>query len=238
MFMNKKSIYMKKLLLMLVSLLTFVGLYSQTMTLRFVGHGKGGIQEEEVYQQIDSMLVHNVTRNWSRMIYYPDTVVIMNVSDVPIIDVKTAGLGQNVPNPFDCVTDVELNLNHDDAVTLAVVDINGRECLRYSGDLSAGSHLFEITLSVPQAYFLTAITSDAKYTIKMVNTGSCGNDKISLKSSSDENIRPKSFIDGQFELGDQMDYYAYTTYNGLVFTASDFRSQYNSEDITLLFRIP
>ena len=223
---------------MLASMLTVVAVYSQTMTLRFVGHGRGGIQEEETYQQIDSLLVHNVTRQWSRMIYYPDTVVIMNVSDVPVINVKTAGLEQNVPNPFDCVTDVELNLSHDDDVTLAVVDISGRECIRYSGNLPAGSHMFEITLSVPQTYFLTAVTSDAKYTIKMVNTGSCGGDKIMLKSSSAEGISQKSFIDGVFELGDQMDYYAYTTYNGLVFTASDFRSQVNSEDITLLFLIP
>ena len=73
---------------MLVSLLSFAGVFSQTMTLSFVGHGKGGIHDEEIYQQIDSLLVRNVTRQWSRMIYYPDTVVIINVLYVPVIDVK------------------------------------------------------------------------------------------------------------------------------------------------------
>jgi uncharacterized protein (TIGR02145 family) len=229
---------MKKLLLMLVSMLAFVGLYSQTMTLSFVGDGIGGNVEEEIYQQIDSLLVRNVTRQWDRMIYYPDTVVIMNVLDVPVIDVKKAGLEQNVPNPFDCVTDVELNLSEDDAVSISIVDVNGREYLRYSDNLAAGTHLFEVTLSKPQTYFLTAVTSNAHYTIKMVNLGSCGRDEIHLKSSYDAGVKAKSMIGEHFEYGDQMEYYAYTTYNGLVFNASEFRTQQGSEDIVIHFHIP
>ena len=229
---------MKKLLLILVSMLAFVGVYSQTMTLSFVGHGKGGNVEEEIYQKIDSLLVRNVTRDWDRMIYYPDTVIIMNVLDVPVIDIKRAGLEQNVPNPFNCVTDVELNLSVDQAVTLSVVDVNGREFLNYSGDLEAGTHLFEITLSKPQSYFLTAVTEEGKFSIKMVNVGSCGGDKISLKSSYNSGVCSKSFIERDFEYGDAMEYYAYTTYNGLVFNASEFREQNSSEDIVIHFRIP
>lgn len=229
---------MKKLLLLIVSLLAFVGVYSQTLTLSFTGRGEGGIMSEEIYQQIDSLLVRNISRSWDRMIYYPDTVVIMDVLDVPVIDVKRAGLEQNVPNPFNCVTDVELNLSQDDAVLISVTDVNGRECLSYSGDLSVGTHIFELVLSKPQTYFLTAITSDSKYTIKMVNMGSCGSDMISLKSSTVAGISPKSFIDGEFEYGDEMEYYAYTTYNGLVFNGSLFQAQNNSEDIIIHFNIP
>jgi len=229
---------MKKLLLMLVAMLAFVGVYSQTMTLSFVGHGKGGNVEDEIYQQIDSLLVRNITRDWDRMIYYPDTVIIMNVLDVPLIDVKREGVEQNVPNPFDCVTDVELNLSHDDAVSISIVDVNGREYLHYSGNLSAGSHVFEVTLSKPQAYMLTAVTGDSKYTIKMVNLGSCGKDEIALKSSSTIGVRTKSLIGEHFEYGDAMEYYAYTTYNGLVFNASEFREQNSSENIVIHFRIP
>ena len=236
--MNVNNTYMKKLLLVFASLLVFVGVYSQTITLSFTGRGHGGIETGEVYQQIDSLLVRNVTRHWDKMIYYPDTVVIMDVLDVPLIDVKREGVEQNVPNPFDCVTDVELNLTHDDAVSISVVDVNGREYLHYSGNLSAGSHVFELTLSKPQAYMLMAVTGDSKYTIKMVNLGSCGKDEISLKSSSSVGVRAKSLIEDHFELGDQMEYYAYTTYNGLVFNGSEFRTQNASEEITIHFQIP
>ncbi|MBO4614650.1 MAG: hypothetical protein J5709_05995 [Bacteroidales bacterium] len=230
---------MKKLLLMLVALLTFTGVYSQTITLSFTGRGRGGTVTEEIYQQIDSLLVQNFTRHWERMIYYPDTVVIMDVLDVPLIEVKHEGVEQNVPNPFDCVTDVELNLSHDDAVSISIVDVNGREYLHYSGKLSAGAHVFEVTLSKPQAYMLTAVTGDSKYTIKMVNLGSCGKDEIALKSSSNVGVRAKSLIGEHFEYGDQMEYFAYTTYNGIVFNGSEYRaSQTGSENVVIHFNIP
>ena len=230
---------MKRLFILFILLLSIgSGLLAQTVTLSFTGRGHGGINEEEIYQQIDSLQIRNVTRHWEQMIYYPDTVVIMDVLDVPMISIPQSGLGQNVPNPFDCVTEAELTLYESDAVNMSIIDANGREYASYSGNLPAGIHKFEITLAVPQAYFLTAVTSTGKYSVKMVNLGSCGTNRMNLVSSSDLQIGSKSLVENEFDLGDQMEYYAYTTYNNIVFNASEFREQTASEDITIHFYIP
>lgn len=213
-------------------------MFSQTVTLSFTGRGSGGYMTEEIYQRIDSLQVRNITRDWMQMIYYPDTVVLLETLAVPMLDVKQSGLEQNVPNPFNCVTEAKLNLYEGDNVTMRILDASGKEYLSYSGKLPAGEHLFEITLAIPQTYFLAAETSVGKYMVKMVNLGSCGTNSLVLKSSSGIAITSKSLISDVFELGDQMEYLAYTTYNNRVFDASLIQEQNVSEDITIHFNIP
>ncbi|MBQ5571307.1 MAG: hypothetical protein IIT38_00360, partial [Bacteroidales bacterium] len=223
---------MRRLFISIILMMVCAGMFAQSVTLTFTGRGSGGNVTEEIYQQIDSLQVRNITREWEQMIYYPDTVVVMEPLAVPMLDVRHSGLDQNVPNPFDCVTEADLTLYEGDVVKLAVVGANGREYASYNGNLAAGTHKFEITLSVPQAYLLTAVTSTGKYSIKMVNLGSCGTDKIVLKSSSDSNLKTKGVIENKFSLGDQMEYLAFTTYRNRVFDASELRtSQNGSEDI-------
>lgn len=230
---------MRRIFTTIILMMVCAGMFAQSVTLTFTGRGSGGNVTEEIYQQIDSLQVRNITREWEQMIYYPDTVVVMEPLAVPMLDVRHWGLDQNVPNPFDCVTEADLTLYEGDVVTLAVVGSNGVEYAKYNGKLGAGTHKFEITLSVPQAYLLTATTSTAKYSIKMVNLGSCGTDKIVLKSSSDSELRAKDVIENPFSLGDQMEYLAYTTYRNIVFDASELRTEQNgSEDIVIHFNIP
>lgn len=230
---------MRRLFISIILMMVCAGMFAQSVTLTFTGRGSGGNVTEEIYQQIDSLQVRNITREWEQMIYYPDTVVVMEPLAVPMLDVRHSGLDQNVPNPFDCVTEADLTLYEGDVVKLAVVGANGREYASYNGNLAAGTHKFEITLSVPQAYLLTAVTSTGKYSIKMVNLGSCGTDKIVLKSSSDGELRAKDVIENGFSLGDQMEYLAFTTYRNRVFDASELRtSQNGSEDIVVHFNIP
>ncbi|MBO7652899.1 MAG: fibrobacter succinogenes major paralogous domain-containing protein [Bacteroidales bacterium] len=230
---------MRRIFITIILVMVCAGMFAQSVTLTFTGRGSGGIVTEEIYQQIDSIQVRNITHEWVQMIYYPDTVVVMEPLAVPMLDVRHSGLDQNVPNPFDCVTEADLTLYEGDVVTLAVVGANGVEYAKYNGKLGAGTHKFEITLSVPQAYLLTATTSTGKYSIKMVNLGSCGTDKIVLKSSSYSELRAKDVIENTFSLGDQMEYLAFTTYNNRVFDASELRTEQNgSEDIVIHFNIP
>ena len=229
---------MKRLFILTICMLVVVSMFSQTVTLSFTGRGSGGAISNEIYQQIDSLQVRNITRHWEQMIYYPDTVVLLEALAVPTLNVKQSGLEQNVPNPFDCVTEARLNLFESDNVTLTVLDAGGKEYLNYNGKLSAGEHLFEITLAIPQPYFLTAVTSTGKYMVKMVNLGSCGTNSLYLKSSSDITVRSKAVVENEFDLGDQMEYLAYTTYHDIVFDASLLQVQNESEDITIHFNIP
>lgn len=231
-------VFMRKIFAFVMLILACASVNAQSVTLTFTGMGKGGIVTEEIPQQIDSLLVRNLSRSWEQMLYYPDTVFIMDVLDVPMIDVLQSGLSQNVPNPFDCVTEVDLNLPEKDAVSLQVIDANGRVYLEYNANLEAGRSRFEITLAVPQTYFLTASTSTQKYTVKMVNLGSCGVNKIALKSSSADVVSSKALSENDFDRGDEMEYYAYTTYRDIVFNGSVLNIQNGSEDIVIHFNIP
>ena len=160
---------MKRLFVLTICMLVSVSMFSQTVTLSFTGRGSGGVVTEERYQQIDSLKISDITRQWEQMIYYPDTVVLLEALAVPMLNVKQSGLEQNVPNPFNCVTEAMLNLYEGGNVTLQVFDAGGREYLSYNGKLPAGEHLFEITLAIPQTYFLTAVTSTGRHMVKMVN---------------------------------------------------------------------
>ena len=229
---------MKRLFILTICMLVSVSMFSQTVTLSFTGRGIGGVVTEEKYQQIDSLQISNITRHWEQMIYYPDTVVLLEALAVPMINVKQSGLEQNVPNPFDCVTEVRLNMFERDNVTMRVIDASGKEYLAYRATLPAGEHLFELTLAVPQTYFLTAETGTGRHMVKMVNLGSCGTNSMVLKSSSDIVVTSKAVVENEFDLGDQMEYLAYTTYNNIVYEGSLSQVQNESEDITIHFNIP
>lgn len=229
---------MKRLFILTICMLVSVSMFSQTVTLSFTGRGSGGVVTEERYQQIDSLKISDITRQWEQMIYYPDTVVLLEALAVPMLNVKQSGLEQNVPNPFNCVTEAMLNLYEGGNVTLQVFDAGGREYLSYNGKLPAGEHLFEITLAIPQTYFLTAVASTGRHMVKMVNLGSCGVNSMVLKSSSDITVSSKAVVANEFDLGDEMEYQAYTTYNNIVFDATLNQVQNDSEDITIHFNIP
>ena len=97
---------MKKLLLFASMLLISFGLFAQeTVTLTFTAK-----QQNEAYQQLDSVLVTNVTRGWTEVLYYPDTVLTMNTVGIPDWENERGSvkLYQNVPNPFSGITDFKL----------------------------------------------------------------------------------------------------------------------------------
>ncbi|MCF0207335.1 MAG: hypothetical protein HUK15_07900, partial [Bacteroidales bacterium] len=82
---------MKKLSLVISSILSVLCMDAQVVTMTFTGRGIGGDETEEIYQRIDSLQVRNITRHWEEMIYFPDSVYVMHATDVPQISVKPSG---------------------------------------------------------------------------------------------------------------------------------------------------
>ena len=222
---------MKRFYIVFLLLFLCLGTFSQEITVRFTGRLNG-----TNYCQLDSVAVINLSRNWTEMIEYPDTIIVLGGTGDAELNVASAqGLGQNVPNPFDCETRVELSLSQREDVRLQLLDASGRLCADYSSTLDAGVHTFDISAASPQTYILNASVGNRNYSIRMVNVGNgCGS---SIKYSGiSGGITAKLTTTNKFLLGDNMRYVGYATIAGdVVASAAVEHAQALSEDITLNF---
>ena len=200
---------MKKLLLFASMLLISFGLFAQeTVTLSFTAK-----QQNEAYQQLDSVVVTNVSRGWTEVLYYPDTVLTMNTVGIPGWENEKGSvkLYQNVPNPFSGITDFKLMLLNKEKVDLVVFDINGKKVAEYHNTLPSGEHQFRATMSTPQTYLLSAVTKNGNTSIKMINLSNTGEQaRIEYISSLPLTVdMTKKHTNYEFAAGDNMQYVGY-----------------------------
>ena len=208
-----------------------LGVFSQEITVRFTGQLNG-----TSYCQLDSVAVINLSRNWMETVVYPDTIIVLGGTVGTDLNIAaTQGLGQNIPNPFDCETRVELSLSQRENVRMQLLDASGRQYADYRGSLDAGVHTFDISAANPQTYILNAVVGDRSYSIRMVNMGSgCGS---SIKYAGiSGSITAKLTTANEFQNGDNMHYIGYVTIGNEVVASNVVEQpQTASEDITLNF---
>ena len=223
--------FMKKILLLFSLILLGIGVFSQEFSVNFTGRLNGS-----QYQRIDSVKITDVTRNWTETLVYPDTVIVVNATvNVSDAEMSVAGFEQNVPNPFDCYTSVELAIPQDENVKLQLLDAVGKQCAGLNVALNAGSHKFDITASKPQAYILKAIAGAKTYSVRMINVGSCGSDGI--KYGGYIGLNAKLTIENEFQVGDNMEFVGYATIAGNVVESEIVSMQLRqSQDVALEFR--
>ena len=152
-------------------------------------------------------------------------------------------LSQNVPNPFDGTTDFALQLPEAGKVSLTVYDLNGKKITAYQGKLTAGVHTFRVLLNTTQSYLLTARCGNEQASLKMINSGSAGENAIRyLSDGSHSSLTAllkngaKGATDKPFAFGDNMAYIGYATINGTESASQTVRKeQLVSETIVLDF---
>ena len=224
--------FMKKILLLFSLILLGIGVFSQEFSVNFTGRLNGS-----QYQRIDSVKITDVTRNWTETLVYPDTVIVVNATvNVSDAEMSVAGFEQNVPNPFDCYTSVELAIPQDENVKLQLFDAAGKQCADLNVALNAGSHRFEITASKPQAYILKATTGTKTYSVRMINVGNCGGEGIKYSGYVCENA--KLTMENEFMVGDDMEFVGYATVAGNVVESEIVsRPLMENQDIVLEFSV-
>ena len=221
---------MKKITLILSGLLLVVVSFAQDIVISFTGvNANGG------YQRLDSVVIHNYSQGWERTAVYPDTTMIARITDIENHSIDNYMLSSNVPNPFDGKTEFELSVHEVGNVLVSVCDMAGRNYASFDGNLDAGLHRFEVVLSEPKVYVLSAIVNGMTSSIKMVNLGHGNANAIVHKGYSAES---KIVVSGDFNLNDVMRYTGYTTYNGVSHTSTPVtKVQTGSENISLEFDI-
>ena len=221
---------------------SFLGRAQDPVTLQFTGQNQNG-----QYVPLTTILVENTSKHWQEMLYYPDTTLFIGNTGIEEIEQLGNGvrLFQNVPNPFDGVTDFALQLPEASDVQLEIYDLNGKVTTTYQGSLDPGCHQFRAWLAAPQTYLLQARTDDGTVQIKMVNTGKAGQNRIEYIGKGNtltvENLKsdPKGNINMPFNYGDIMCYIGHAHLANTEFTSETLmKAQYNSELLPLIFTLP
>ena len=183
------------------------------------------------YVRPDSVVVENLTRQWTETLYWPDTVLTLTVGTG--IDNPTMTNGIRVsPNPFDGTAQVEVPVEKAGEVQVQVADMLGRVCAQYDGKLPAGTHLFRIALGCPQVYVLTVWTARQRQSAKLENAGRGGRDGIAYAGMTDNRPVLKLTPAQPFYLGDEM---RYSGYAGVQRSQTVTRSQGADETVQLVF---
>lgn len=239
---------MKKAILFFVLIfMSGMSIFAQTVTLTFTGR-----DANNQYVRLNRVLVKNVTQGWQETLFWPDTVLIMQV-ETGIGDVETfygasLQLSQNNPNPFDGTTYAKLTLAEPGDVTVEITDVIGRVVeIYYGSSLQAGIHQLRVNLSTAGMYFLTARQNGHTTSIKMVNRGNGGADGIAFVSGVEspyydgsatikyqQKNGPRNITNNVFHLGDQMEYVGFGNINSAEKTSLRIiQAQNGSENFTL-----
>jgi uncharacterized protein (TIGR02145 family) len=226
-----KRIFLTFLLIAVIGGISF----SQTITLTFTAQ-----DANKNYIQLNRVVVTNLSRGWSETLIYPDTILIMeNCIGIDEYDKPTTFLlSQNIPNPFDGVTDFSLQLPEQEMVYASVVDLNGKTITSLQSQMSRGTHTFRVYLSTPSTYVLNVKAGSDHASIKMVNTGFTFANQINLLTSNNnlkyELKAGKGETNNPFIFGDMMEYVGYAVVNGQEYESERIVRQQGSSQTYIL----
>jgi len=223
---------MKKIFLLFALFSIGAIAFSQEISVRFIGR----INDAD-YCRLDSVAVTNITRNWTETVVYPDTMIVLGgTGNVNLNIDEEQGLGQNIPNPFDCETRVELSVSQRENVRMQLLDVSGKVYAEYNNSLDAGVHTFDISAAAPQTYILNATIGKRSYSIRMVNTGSGCGSSIKYAGISGGIISKQTWYN-ESQIGDNMRYIGYTNIGGNILESEPVQQPLReNQEVELSFR--
>jgi uncharacterized protein (TIGR02145 family) len=173
------------------------------------------------YLQIDSIKVMNRTQGGDTLLYWPDTVLVLNYQ-VGISEINN-GIGkfqvfQNYPNPVADQTIVSLFVPVKDNVSIIITDMLGRVILKSDRVMGKGTHSFRFAPGGGYLYLITAKWRGITSSIKTIQTSSNTYVRSSLEYigsivTSPQFKATKDTLSFSFNLGDKLLYIGYE--NGL-----------------------
>lgn len=235
--LNEKSKAMKKNLLLMLLLVAVMSATAQDVVKVTFTAGTGTGQ----YCPFTSVVVSNVTRNWTETLNYPDTVLTLTGTGVDEQLSTGFYLGSAFPNPFTGETRIPLKLAEVDEVWMRLFRADGVEVMSQTIRLDEGSHNIIVHLSSPGLAFLSVTTSRGRSVAKLVNEGRVGGDAIRVEAVSvgkRGGIPSRGSVAKEFAPGDVMRYEALLEDGeAVVHSAAVTQPQYIDEMVTLRFSV-
>lgn len=197
---------MKKFyLLLLVLNVGFSFLYAQTIDLSFTG------RYDTLHIPIDSIVVENITQGGDTTLYYPDTVLVLDLTTGldNTSNSKSFSVSQNYPNPFMLSTNFELIIPEEDKVSIEIYDIQSKEVTSFLGYHGRGRHRFIFTSGNSAIYILSVSFQNETQSLKMFCLGENENLECDISFIGSESIADckqslQSKNNFNFTIGDQL----------------------------------
>jgi uncharacterized protein (TIGR02145 family) len=195
------------------------------------------------YVQLDSIRVTNISQDVDTVLFFPDTVLVLDyATGIDGNNKKNEGFRviQNSPNPVSDKTMVSIFVPGKDNVEIFVTDVRGRSLLRSKLLLDRGYHSFSFTPGERGVFFLTASWRGNNNTIKILSEVKV-NQRNELVYSGFNGIGLNLKSNGEargfeFTPGDSLLYIGYAnTPEGI--NGSDVLSDKPQSDETYLFEI-
>ncbi len=126
------------------------------------------------YVQLDSIKVMNRTQGGDTVLYWPDTILVLDYQ-AGITEInneeKNLRVFQNYPNPVINHTTLTLYLPEKGEVNLVITDILGHQVINTGRMLDKGYHSFRFTPGSGEIFFFTAYWKATCSTIKILVPG-------------------------------------------------------------------
>jgi uncharacterized protein (TIGR02145 family) len=203
---------MKARLFLTIALAILVGMASgqrPAIELTFTAENNG------TYVQLDSIKIMNRTQGGDTVLFYPDTVLIIDYVGIPESQDASGGFSiQAFPNPVADHTSLSLFIPEKDIVKIKVTDLMGRKLKSHEKELSKGKHTYTFTPGGENLYLVSAEWKGCSKTIKIVNLIKSPGKTCSLSYSGflENQIQMKVMEDVQlldFTPGDELLYIGY-----------------------------
>ena len=219
-----KTRFISVALLVIVSLMTLG--QRPNLDLTFTADNNG------TYIQFDSIKVMNRIQGGDTVLYFPDTVLVLDyevgISQIPKIG-NVFQVFQNYPNPVSDQTTISLYVPDKDKVSMIITDILGKVILKSDRVLDQGTHYLRITPGGAYLYFFTAYwRGSTSSSIKILHVPVGSNLAASMEYLGSEITTPqlKVMEDIQgftYTLGDELLYigYADTLESGILDTPEE-----------------
>ncbi len=169
------------------------------------------------YIQLDSIKVMNRSQGGDTVLYYPDTILVLDYqTGINEFCESTYKLQvfQNFPNPVESQTTVSIFVPEKDRVIIEVTDILGRLILKSARIMDKGFHSFQYSPGQGNINIFSAHWRGSSSSIKIIKTSSCSNREASIEYLGNRNssLQLKTSGDIQnlpFSYGDTMLYIGY-----------------------------
>lgn len=174
-----------KTLLTIIALIFMLSAFGQKQSLELTFTAVNNT----AYVQLDSIKVMNRTQGGEAMIYWPDTILSVEITtgDILLYIGYSSGspvgihemnqnrenfqVFQNYPNPVKDQSLVSLYIPEKGTLNIMVADIQGRLVINDDWRLDEGHHSFRFTPGRGNLFFLTARWNEFSKSIKILTTG-------------------------------------------------------------------
>jgi hypothetical protein len=204
---------------------------TQTISLAFSGLNNG------MAVPLEKIKIENLDKSCDTTLFYPNSTLVLQVLGIgdPAGSPERLIVFQNSPNPVTETTSIKIFNPENGYISLAVMDISGKQVCSFSENMERGYHIFDFSPGNNGTFVFSVSAKGSSRSIKVTSSVLKENGAFSLQYSgkmSDESIS-KEAMSGVFVFssGDHLRYTGY--YNSLTKVLED--SPQNSKSYTFGF---